>query len=131
MAFPSGEGYDCSFGISGSFSGFANIIAKGAKHKLTSKKKLLTDGVGNTKGYKYYDPNEELSLEFWVQGGSGNTGTLQATLPAIGSKVVIGSSIQNHLTGSWSLDSIELSPVAEDVESGTMTVSRYSNTTIA
>lgn len=131
MSFPAGEGFDCSFGISGSFSGFANIISKGGKHKLTSKKKLLTDGVGNTKGYKYYDPSEELSLEFWVQGGDGETGTLQATYPATGTKVVVTSAIQNHITGSWSLDSLEFSAVAEDVESGTMTLSRYSNTTIA
>jgi hypothetical protein len=131
MAFPTGEGYDCSFGISGSFTGFANIIAKSAKHTYNAKKKVLMDGLGITRGYKYYDHSEEMTLEFFVQGSTGNTGTLQVTPPQIGTKVVIGASIQNHMTGSWSLDKVELAPTGDDVEGGSMTISRFVGTTIA
>ncbi len=131
MSFNTGEGFDCSYGISGSFTGWANIISKGGKHAINAKKKMLMDGLGITRGTKWLDNSEELSLEFWVEGGTGNTGTLQVSYPAIGTKVVLGNTIQNHITGSWSLDKIDLSPAADDVEVGTMTLSRYSGTTIA
>lgn len=131
MDFIAGEGYDCQFGISGSFSGFGNISPRGGKISLNAKKKVLTDGLGITRGYKYYDPSEEATVDFWIQGGTGDTGTLQITKPAIGSAVSVTACSNNQLTGSWSLDKIELTLATEDVAGGSMTISRFTNVTIS
>jgi hypothetical protein len=125
-----GQGYDCQWGTDFSSSYFGIILPKSSKHSAKSKKKLLVDGNGNTVGTKHYDQMEEASLVFEPAAVSGNTGTVASVTLTPGQKVIILSSTNTHLTGSWQLDQLDDDGQQEGEMTQTANLYRYVNTTI-
>lgn len=125
-----GQGYDCNFGVTGSFNGVGTIGLKSQKYSNKAKKKMLVDGSGTTVGYKYYDFYEEATIDGWVAAASGNTGTVTPTTSSIGANIVVTSAGFPTLNGTWSLDSYDLNGQVEDTLGYTFQISRYKGTTM-
>src|SRR5258706_3835394 len=130
MATLTGQGYDCQWGTTFSSSYFGIVLAKSGKHSFKSKKKLLTDGTGQTVGTKHYDQMQECSLVFEPSAVTGNTGTIASVALIPGSKVIITTATNNNYTGSLQLDSLEDASEQEGELTQTANLYRYDNTTI-
>lgn len=114
-----GEGYDCTWGTDFTSATFGVILPKSGKRSRKAKKKLLTDGNGNTVGYKFFDQMEEATLTFEPAAAAGSTGTVTPLNLAPGSRVNIATCINPNMLGNWSVDQFddEMSQESELVHS--------------
>lgn len=123
----SGQGIDVTWSITGSYTGFGNLVSKGQKHSNKAKKKMLMNANGTTVGYKYYDFYEEASIDGWIGSGIANTGTVTPLSASVGSTVTIAGALEGGLNGNWSLDSFDFNGQVEEVLGCTLTITRYAS----